>query len=270
MEIDRSTGAAAMRRALAALLGVFIFGSACADAADAPVRKIAVTSLIGDVLTIDTYRKRTSSHIENNLQQIVPSGTAAFDLAALAAARGPIARVFPSAEIALLAVPAANSDLDPTRAIVDGTTVAPTGALVGALRREGFTHLLMIVKHRALAHLQLVGQTVGSGQLQGLGFYVDNELPVYQAETHETGRGFLAPYVYVRLWLVDVASLQVIGEKTVTASTTRANYVGLSPWDAMSSEAKVALLTDMVSKNVGAAMASLLESKSGSASASKP
>jgi len=265
MQIDRSAGHAAMRRALAALLGVFIFGSASADPAEAPIRKIAVTSLIGDVLTVDTYRKRTSSHIENNLQQIVPSGTTAFDLAALAAARSALAGAFPSAEIALLAVPAAHSDLDPTRVIVDGAPVAPPGPLVAALKREGFTHLLVIVKHRGLAHLQLAGQTVGSGQLQGLGFYIDNELPVQSAETHETGRGFLAPYVYVRLWLVDLASLRAIREKTVTASTTRANYVGLSPWEAMSSEAKVALLTDMVSRSVEAAMSSLLPSASGTA-----
>lgn len=261
MEMDRSATGASAPRALAALLGLFFLCSALAAPGDAAVRKVAVTSLIGDFLSVDTYRHRTSTHIENNMQSVVPSGTQAFDAAALAAARGALAQAFPSAEIALLAVPAADSDLDPARVLVDGTTVVPTGVLVGALRREGFTHLLMIVKHRGLAHLQLVGQTVGSGQLQGLGFYVDNDLRVYREDTHETARGFMAPYVYVRLWLVDVASSQVVGEKTITASAARANYAGLSPWGAMSSEAKIALLTDLVRESVGSAAASLLQSR---------
>jgi hypothetical protein len=266
MEIDRSAATAPMRRALAALLGLFfLFLAAPAEAAEAPIRKIAVTSLIGDSLTVDTYRRRTSSHIESNMQNIVPSGTTAFDLAALAAARSALSDAVPSAEIALLAVPAADSDLDPARALVDGKTVVPTGALVAALRREAFTHVLLIVKHRALAHLQLDGLTVGNGQLRGLGFYIDNDLPTYLATTRETARGFIAPYVYVRLWLVDVASLQVVGEKEVTASTTRANFSGLSPWDAMTSEAKIALLTDMVRESVGAAATPLLRANAAGA-----
>ena len=50
-----------MKRTLLLLLGLALFGSASAQTVDASIRTVAILSLIGDTMTIDTYRPRVGS-----------------------------------------------------------------------------------------------------------------------------------------------------------------------------------------------------------------
>ena len=226
--------------------------------------KVAVVSLIGDVITIDTYRRKVGTMIGANYQEVIPVSTPVFDNTAISAAADAVyPQLAAGASVATLAVPTPGSGFDPARLVVDGT-VSRSNALVTALRENGFTHLLAITKHRGTARLQLADETVGGGYLQGIGFYVDNELGTYRTDTGEMGKGFIAAYAYLRLLLINVDSLEIQGDKTVTASAARStvdNKTGFDPWGAMTAEEKVSTLQRLLQEHVSAAVPLLFAQK---------
>jgi hypothetical protein len=164
-----------------------------------------ITSLIGDVISIDIYRKRVGTMIDSNQQEKLPVPTPVFDELAMKTASDAVVKLLPSASMATLSVAAAGSDLDPAQFLLDGR-IAASHRLAVALRDAGFTHLLVIAKQRAPARLKFVGGSVGSGHLQGIGFYIDNSLSAERIDTQESARGIIAPYVYIKLALVDLTS----------------------------------------------------------------
>ncbi len=253
-----------MKSTLALLLGLSILCAANAQPLDASPRKVAVVSLIGDAMTIDTYRRRVGTGVDANRQETITLSTPVFDHTALLAAESALARLLPgTSSIAPLAVPTAGSDFDPARLFVDGK-VSPANPLVTALRQSDFTHLLAVVKHRAPARLQLAGVTVGSGHLRGLGFYIDNDLPTKNRDTGKTGQGFVAPYVFIRLVLVDLGSLEIRGEQPITASMSRSasdNETGLDPWGSMTADEKVSALQSLIQERIAAAVPELVRLK---------
>lgn len=249
-----------MKSALALCVCLWLPGTVEAQGAAASVTKVAITSLIGDVLSINTYRRQVGTSLEASQQELVPIAAPVFDHAALLAAERALAALLPSTSISTLATPKSGSDSDPSRLWVDGK-VAPGNPLITALRQENFTHLLTITKHRAPARMQLRQLTVGSGFLLGLGFYIDNFLPTKNVETGETGRGFVAPYAYFKLTLLDLSSLANRGEQFITASTSRSaadNKEGMHPWGAMTPDEKVSTLQGLIETRIAAAVPELV------------
>lgn len=237
--------------------------SASTQSVAAPIDKVAIISLIGDVITIDTYRRRVGTGIDTNHQDILPVKSPVFDHTALLAAEEAVAKLIPGASISALVVPSPGSDADPNRILLDGK-VSPSSALLAALHQNGFTHLLAITKYRALARLELAGGTVGSGRLQGIGFYIDNDFGTSRSDTGEPAKGFIAPYVYIRLDLIDLASLELLREETITTSSVRSaarNKTGSDPWGAMTPEEKISMLREFIKEHISAAVPLLFRSK---------
>ncbi len=236
-------------------------GAQAGTASPAPlqVSRLVLLSLIGDVMTVDIYRPRVGTQIDKNRQTVVGLDNPAFDHAALLAASEAVRQQRPMAAMAMLAVPKADSAFDPNRLLADRSALADDPVLV-ALRGQGFDHLLAITKLRAPAHLRLYGQTVGSGQLQGLGFYIDPFLRLKNVDTGEFADGFIAPYAYFRLTLIDTNSGAVRGEEAVTASTVRttAGTPALAIWDAMTPQAKADALRYFVDRSTREAVKRLL------------
>jgi hypothetical protein len=171
-----------------------------------------------------------------------------------------LAKSLSSVQLAKLSVPRAGTDLDPAQFLIDGR-IAASHRMVGALRDAGFTHLLVVTKHRAPARLQMAGSSIGSGHLSGLGFYVDPTYTTMRMDTLESAKGFIAPYVYVRLALVDLASLQQVRERSITEGIVRSaarNPEGFDAWGAMKAEEKVSMLQDLLRYHVQEAVPLLL------------
>jgi hypothetical protein len=136
--------------------------------------------------------------------------------------------------------------------VLDGKLQQSSG-LFSALKREGFTHLLLLSKHRAPARLQLSNSSVGSGYLSGLGYYIDGALRTQRADTGESARGFIAPYAYLKLTLIDVDLMHLVRAEEIIQSTVRSaarNENGLDPWGAMSTEQKFSVLQDLIVQGV--------------------
>ena len=258
--------AARLRRTLAALLllaATLGLGDG-ARAADPPAPTYAVISLIGDQITVFKRRPQFGTRIDPNEQIEIPVAEATFDRMAMGAAEAAIRRAQPKANVFqasirdkrlfalqadLLAESAESRDL--------------RAALKGLLGNHGATHLLLVTKRRNAASFKLVDGTVGEGMIAGIGFYVDTVTPLRHQGSNENSPGFLAPFAYLTVTLVEAGSLRVL--KTGTALESTMSIISDSKsaaraWDTLTAEQKVDALEAVIKSGVArAASAALAE-----------
>ena len=249
-------------RAVLAVLMLFL-----ATAAGAAGETYAVMSLIGDGLLVVRHRATTGTSLEGNLREFVTVTEPVFDRAALLAVDSAVRRADPSARVLLL------GGRDPvlleaqSRALGrDAAAQAIADALRPRLPATGATRLILVAKARHAAQIQvpkLGDSRVGSGNLEGLGYYIDPSLVAVSrgiATIPDTDSGFLAPFAYFTVALVDLESGKVLGERSVYASTAiaEAESSTLSPWDALTPEKKVSIVEDLVRREVAQAVPALL------------
>lgn len=243
------------RRAL--LLGAA--GAALGARAQAPHR-YAVLSFVADRLEVVVPVQGTGSRIDRNLRREVPDAGRAFDGFALVAAGRAIEKTEPGAAVALIGTGPTPFHDRPER-LFDGGALALPDAVLDAVERERATRLLLLTKHGDDARLRFYDSYVGSGRLRGLGFYLDHDMGVVVRDTGAVADGFIAPYVFIRLSLVDVASAKVIATQNITASmvVAVAESGGASdPWQMLDGTEKVRLLRRLLETEVDVAVTRLL------------
>jgi hypothetical protein len=232
--------------------------------AQAPVAaKIAISSLVGDTLTVTVYRAATGSNLSNPSNILKVPGPL-LDIALLKAAEEAVGKAAPDATVLLLKVAVAGSSVDPAAVVADDKVVAGN-VLVDALRQQGFTHLLTATKYRHNNVIRLADSSpsTGRGQLEGMGFYVDPSLPVQSVRTSERSVGIIAPYLYIQLRLVDLATMEV-RTQTITASSVAAaarNKTGMDAWGALTAEEKMKAAESLINSNVARAVPALFQPK---------
>ena len=100
--------------------------------------------------------------------------------------------------------------------------------------------------------------------MEGLAFYIDRTYRTQRADNGEIDIGFLAPYAYLNVSIVEAPTLRVITGLPVRASSVRSpvrnKETVLNPWEALSSAEKVQLLRDMVRREVSTAVAKAIQS----------
>lgn len=138
----------------------------------------------------------------------------------------------------------------------DGQAVLVTQGLLDAARAAKLSHLLLIQPARGEARLQMVRGVTGSGQLEGLGFYVDTALEVQRVDTNEWTVGFLAPYAYFDIFLVEVATLDLQSDYRARASVavSAPGRQGVNPWEALSAERKIEVLKQLTKDEIDKAL----------------
>jgi hypothetical protein len=102
---------------------------------------------------------------------------------------------------------------------------------------------------------------MGSGHLEGLGFYLDREQKLRRSDTGQLGVGFLAPYAYIKLLLIDLSSGQVEREHAIAASRTISaarNKDGFDPWQSLDAAQKLAAINGLMRGEFKKAMPELL------------
>ena len=213
----------------------------------AAASKYAVLSLIGDSMTVVTYAPAVGSRLDRNLREAVLVKDPVFDRAAAKAVEQALQKVDPRNTATLLAGSAPNLFVDQWK-LFEGSRLSLGEDLNASLRASGNSYMVVLTKHRAEARLG-TGWTAGSGFLEGIGFYIDRDLSM---EPHQTGTeaasGFLAPYAYVKLSLVELASSRVIREEVVKASriVPRARVESRDPWSALTGDQKATMLRELV------------------------
>lgn len=235
-----------------------------ACAAEVPRAGYAVVSLIGDKLSVVTHEASTGTTIERNRTQTLPVGGGVFDAEAMTQAEVALKRLDAGARVTLydLSSPAM---FEQQERFFDGGRLKFSPAVVEAMRKDGATHLVLITKQLSTGRLQAGPRdSVGSGNLQGMGFYIDRSVPMINPDSGETGRGFFAPYVFARLSLIDLGSLEVVKESRIKANQSEASIGTVqSPdaWDALTPKGKIDALKALIDEHVPKAVEALIATR---------
>ena len=229
---------------------------ACAEEA----RKYAVLSLIGDRFLVVSHVTETGTRVDRDRRDLIELPERSLDGVIAGDLRKSIQSLKPGAEVVMLG---------PTRGlyasqepVTDDPDVMPVVTRVRpALEAAGVTHLVLVTKVRHEAMLRFENGWVGSGKLEGVGFYLDHDLLTQDREQKDIGRGFLAPFAYFRVTLVDVQRGSVLGKRDVFESNSI--NAGRSPslmvWESLSSGQKVSAIRTLVAREGDKAIESLLQ-----------
>lgn len=220
------------RRALFLASPLLAFGSrtwaqAAPDAA-AGARYVAL-SLVGDELTyVGAADGVTGTMHARGAVQAVPMPGAPFDRTVLEVLASAVPHARPGAALSFLASSAPEAFAHQDDWFGGGKLTLPP-ALHGAVAKEGASQLLLVTKRRGETGVSDGTTKFGIGKLTGLGFYIDRNTPMVDPKAGDV-RGFIAPYVYVRLSLVDVATFSVTGQLDLGIAKP---YTTLTPQDMM-------------------------------------
>jgi len=212
-------------------------------------RRYAILSLVGDRILVVEREMSTGSRLDRNLRRFVDVPDHALDRSMLLAVDDAIRRKDPGAQTILLTpkdpalYAAAARELDGS-----GNTQRIYEAAKPTLTGTNATHLVLVTKQRHQARLQLRDGMVGSGYLEGLGFYVDYGTLARSTDTNEAERGFIAPFTYVNIALIDVATGKVVSEERVYGSLPYSSpniNIG-NAWDALTPQEKAERLAQVM------------------------
>ncbi|MEP7154242.1 MAG: hypothetical protein ABI905_00610 [Betaproteobacteria bacterium] len=229
--------------------------------ADAPT--YALLSLIGDKLDIVIAHSGSGTD-RSRREPPLDITDPVFDNLAATAAGEAIRRVTPRAELALLnsrspVLFAKQAELFEEK---NGVVSIPD-AIRSALKNEKADYLVLIAKHRSESEFQVAGFPDGTGLIEGLGFYLDGATIVDSREGSEAGRGYIAPFVYMKVWLVDAKTGKLLGRHTVKASTVISSARALdgktSPWAALTSAEKIGAINRLIQRELQRVMPQILK-----------
>lgn len=231
-----------------------------ASAAQASMQAYGVFSLIGDGLEIVAANPPAASRVERGgreLQLIPGSG---FDRAVLLGAREALRRGQPVAHQYLYR---ANAPIDAAQqrelvAAVERGEWIPL--MQAAVERDRLTRMILVTRVLGDAHLKTKHGHVGTGTVDGVGYYVDRFTDVLAADGRKLV-GFLAPFVFLRVTEIDVSSRQVLRSELILQSATLAlaeRVAGRDPWDALTNVQKVEALRAMIQQHVEASLYAMI------------
>jgi hypothetical protein len=241
------------------LLFATVLAIAAARAAAADPSYAAI-SLIGDKLDIVTYQPAVGSELDSTTHLPLALQQDDLDTAALRAIARAAHDTLPGTSVTLLAASTPESFADQDR-LFDGNHATLPPEVAAALQREGAAMVVLVSKHRGEARLQARNDKIGSGRIAGLGFYVDSNKRMLNHDNGKRSIGYIAPFVYVDVSLVDVATGTVVRRKTIESSEvigTANNPGATTAWEALTSAQKLAMLTRMLTRQLQTAVPALL------------
>ncbi|MDT8999670.1 hypothetical protein RQP53_10370 [Paucibacter sp. APW11] len=225
------------------------------------VKRLALMSVLGDQVNVVIQQDTTGSNLDRNRKQVINVDPGEFEQDAIDAAVSAL-RKLPKPSVSSMLMLARPTDRSLPFAF-DGRKLQPTEGLIAGVTQAGASHLLLVVPQRAPTSIQLYHTAVGTGSLEGLGFYLDTRRTVVNVDTGETSWGILAPYAYFKLMLVDVQSWEIVAEHRATASAPQPaarSPNGISVWGALSAAEKIQMLHKLICREVALAVPALFES----------
>jgi hypothetical protein len=223
-------------------------------------RTIGVVSLVADHLTVTGFEATTGTRINSNPTERIELKTDDLERTMLRAAIAAISETKAGKAVPLLIDDAAIYSGQSN--IVSGDTATIPKRLRDALESQKVTHLLLITKLKAEARMNTGITQLGTGQVEGLGFFVDRVTPLVIVDTNERSLGYIAPHVYVRASLIDLKDNRVLRSKAIQSSTVvsaRVKDRGADPWDFLDSAGKMKAIADLIARDSSPGLRSILE-----------
>ena len=213
-------------------------------------RHYAILSLVGDEMMIVQREMQTGTRLEANSRQSVSMPDATIDRSVLLGVEDAIRRAEPSAKTTLLVSRRQAVYDSVARALDKGGTTAQAYEAVKPVvaSAKGATHVILVTKYKHATMMRIHNGYIGSGWLEGVGFYVDYGSTARSPITNDNERGLISPYAYFRVSLIDAASGKVIHEDRVIGSnpyTVDSGTIG-DAWRAITPQEKEKRLQDMI------------------------
>ncbi len=241
---------------LSVALAILNIGSAAAQSpsvaqstSESPV--YAVLSLVGDRLEVVGGQAQTGSRLDSSKRSVLEVNEAVLDNAVVTAIAKAVKATQPRAELSQLNTRSKVlfEKHGTLFAVRDGTISIPD-AIKDALKAEKATHMILVTKHRRLPDPTLARLLNSDSLLEGLGFYADSRADTRTSDTNIINRGYLAPYVYVKVVVADASTGKLVGNETIATSRS----MGLAEdkraegflWDVTSSEDKLTALAGLI------------------------
>ena len=254
-----------LRRACGALAAFALGAAACAQPApraDPIPPTFALLSLVGDQFMVVTRREEIGSRLDQNIRRNYPVDVATFDDIALSEAEAVLKRLKPVSPVLRFSIRDSRLFELQDALLADSSQSRGVRAeLLKLLREHQVTRLVLITKWRDEARFKVVEGTMGVGKITGLGFYVDPVTRMLQTASGEETFGFLGPYAYLSVTVVDAATLNPL--RSVQARESEMNLPvhatgALRAWDALTPAAKVEALERVLRRGVKSATAAAL------------
>jgi len=204
-------------------------------------RHYAILSLVGDEMMIVQREMSTGSHNDTNNRWSVQMPDATIDRMMAFAVEDAVKRAEPNAKTTLL-VSRRQAVYDAVaRELKSGDRAKAFEAVRPVISTaKGATHLILVTKHKGPTRVKIANGSIGHGNLEGVGFYVDYGSTARSPLTGDAERGVISPYAYMRVSLIDIASGKVLSEERVTGSngyTVDTGTIG-DAWHILSAQEK--------------------------------
>ncbi len=209
------------RRTLVSALPALALGAGAralaASDTDTAHRYVALSLVSDQLVWVGAPGGETGSHIVRGQVKPVPMPSAPFDRTVLEVLAGEVPQLDAQARLTFLAstAPEAYAEQDDW---FSGGHVALPAVLKSAVAAEGASRLLLVTKARGDAHISDGYNSKGIGKLSGLGFYSNSSQPMVDKQTGDLSKGYVAPYVYLTMSLVDTGTFTVIRQSGAQAA----------------------------------------------------
>ncbi len=227
----------------------------------------SVLSLIGDQMDVVFHQTETGSNLDPNVHNYLKVNSPTYDNMVARISADAIRHITPAADVkALNTRSQVLFDKQDSLFNVRSDIMSMPDAIKDALKEQGATRMILVGKTRGKPEIPYSSSTYRSaGKLEGIGYFIDKEWGnIYYNEKTKTyensGQGFIAPYAYVYVTLVDVASGRVLGSKRVQSAYMVGSGVGAKddPWTALDPVEKFKMLQSLLEKSLTPAVSDLV------------
>jgi hypothetical protein len=211
----------------------------------------AILSLVGDKLEMVGAQKQLGSRLDTSKRRALEINDAALDNAIINATGLAINTTQPSVRISQLNTRSKILfEKHATLFSERSGTVSIPGAIKDALIAEKATHMILVTKFRHSPSDELAQVITSEMKLEGLGFVIDAQTNTRILDTGVIDRGYLAPYFYAKVALVEVATGKLIGSKSITASSSLSSAEVTQTdgmlWDVITAQEKTEALVRLI------------------------
>lgn len=250
-------------KGLGAFFAVTALIFSAAASAQTGARSYAVMSLVGNAMHIHAVRHEVGTRTPGEMRHVLDIAEPLFDAAALKAAQASIRQIQPGARTVLLMTQdaglykAQNAMFE-----MPDANKADRDYLIGLLKPHDVSHLVLVTKQRGHAYFKLTNGSLGTGLLEGLGFYIDDTTRLRNTDSRDSSSGMLGPFSYIKIRLLDARTLAVVGEIKATKSSiiTRPSVEpsAMDIWTSLPSAEKAGYINALLAEAVTEALAPLL------------
>ena len=225
---------------------------------DASAQRYAVISLIGDRMQIAYAKGVEGQPVDRIERRWVPLDDTTIDRAALLAVNDKLKELVPNSDPVLLQ--AFERNLFDVNAGTAGV-IEWVRQLVRNEKGPRVTRAVIISKTTYDGIPALQKPYIGSGTLEGVGFFVGRTPPPAGLDPNSAGPGFLSPFAYFEVATVDLLSGKVLNRERGSASnaiSAQGTDTG-NPWDTLSGQQKVQALVNLVQHELASVVPKLLK-----------